>query len=70
MITIYNTSYLKVVVAIFHASMVAVDENVNELGDPRDAHDDEQPDEEEELVSELVDWRGQAFVDVAVFSLI
>jgi hypothetical protein len=49
------THYLKVVVAVLHVSMVAVDENVNELGDPRDAHDDEQPDEEEELVSELVD---------------
>jgi hypothetical protein len=30
-ITIYNTSYLKVVVAIFHASMVAVDENVKKI---------------------------------------
>jgi hypothetical protein len=64
------THYLKVVVAVLHVSMVAVDENVNEFGDPRDAHDDEQPDEEEELVSKLVDRGRQAFVDVAVFSLI
>jgi hypothetical protein len=66
----HTTSYLKVVVAVFHASVVAVNENVNELGDPSDAHDDEEPDEEEELVSKLVDRGRQAFVDVAVFSLI
>ena len=47
-----------------------MNENVNELGDPSDAHDDEEPDEEEELVSKLVDRGRQAFVDVAVFSLI